>query len=254
VPNFKIPTSVRDEIKNNAAGRATVTLNYARANFPLSFAEIPELILHPQLQRQMEDLTNQGVTAMLKQRTIKIMFRWSDQLAIRRGAVVQLYLPTAIYVPHDSQWSNTPQWDDNQTRFLKPRLDHLSNEKRVALAAWIERTVRAKRLHEITVWAVNEVVDKHIPTTGHLVALWPNLATLVDDPVFRQRLRNPPPRLKAYAPSTAVFEKVHRQIHAADIVLNAGEMLNPYDWEGQDVIGSIPYWEPLQGDTIYATE
>jgi hypothetical protein len=252
MPNYKIPSHIRGEIKLAASQLIDRSLAYAQADFPLTTAQVQSIVLPEDQVSDLRRLRDEGIQTIETHREIRLAFLQDRLPGLRRGAVITLWLPESIFVGRATRYSiSTTKFQMDENHYLVPDLTGLDKSDLVALASWVNQVVRAKRLAEITRFTVNNVVENHVPTTSHMHALWPALATLVKDVNWRTKFRNPTRSLRAYAPTTAVLDKYAKLIQASDVVISSGEMLGSYYHPDKTIRASIEHWEALQNDVIY---
>ncbi len=267
MPNYSIPESLRQHIRNQAVKLATRPLELALRNFPLDMAAIQDhcTALTQEQIATMRELSEQGVRTIEQHTQLRLAFiRNVNMPELRRSVVVELRLPASVFVGRGTQWGiATTKFKDDEKHYIVPELVDLNPELRSELVSWIDKALRQTRLYEITDYCVNAIMDEKLsPTTSHLHAVWPTLTTLVDPSevfvrsrerveVWRERFRNPTKSLRAYQPHIHVKQKFAKLITAADTMLSAGRIFGEVQDRRRVIHATIEHWERIAGDPTF---
>ena len=270
MPNYSIPSQLRDHIKLNALRRASRPLHLALANFPLNTAEIQYHCtgLTEEQVDTLRRLDSEGVRTIEHHNQLRLAFLRENVPELRRGVVLALQLPEWVVVGKGTQWGiSTTKFQPDENHYIVPMLDGLQPSSRKDLVAWINQALRQVRLYEITEYCVEYVMRHEItPTTSHLHAFWPTLTTLVDPDLlnhshgrggknqavrWQDRFRNPTKSLKSYQPDIDLKNKLAKLITAADTMIAAGLVLPDYVPPRGLVRVQFEHWERIQGDLVF---
>ena len=267
MPNYSIPTMLRDHIKANALKLACRPLNLALSNFPLNVQDLQYncAALTVEQVNTMRRLESEGVRTIEHHRQLRLAFIRENLPELRRGVVLNIQLPEWIVVGRGTQWGvSTTKFDPDENHYIVPDLAQLDPGLRKNLSTWIDRALRQVRLFEITEYMVGQALDhQYTPTTSHLHAFWPTLTTLVDPSMayghnnknqvqrWQDRFRNPTRSLRAYKPDADVYNKFAKFILAADTVLAAGLVLPDTLHKRENIHALIEHWERLPGDPTF---
>ena len=268
MPNYNIPTRLRDMLKRNALKLAARPLALAMKDFPLTTTQLQYhcSALTGEQVDTLRRLDGDGVRTIEHHRRLRLAFIRDNLPELRRGVVVMIQLPEWIVVGKRTQWGiTTTSFKPDESHYIVPSLAWADAKDRRALVTWINQALRQVRLYEITDYMVGTALDeKHTPTTSHLHAFWPVLTKLVEsehvhgrqyeqEAIWRGRFRNPTRSLKAYQPDTDVKNKYAPLIRAADTMIAAGMVL-PETVTGLDhsqVVATIEHWERIPGDPTF---
>lgn len=271
MPNYKLSSPVRNHIRDRANALAQRSLDYALADFPLTTMQIQYAVLDEATVNTMRRLIQQfEIRTIERHNQVRVTFLRSVLPELRQGVVVVLQLPEWIVVRRGTLWRlGSYTFDPQDHHYLSPDLTRLDAGDRERLVTWLARVTRQQRLFQITTHTVQSIIDddRLTPTVAHLHALWPMLCGLVDvvDPApdtkahrkrrraaqhtdWRDRMRNPPARLKPYLPAPDVREKFATLIRASDVMLTAGSVLQPYVHEQGIIKATVEHVEYLEGD------
>lgn len=274
MPNWPISQAAKNYLTRRAVELSSRALAYAQDSFPLSVSEIQHTVMDREKVTTMRRLIQQGVRTIEKHHTLRCAFLRGKFPELRRGCVLQLTLPEWIVVDRGTQYGmSTTRFEMDDSHYLVPDFDMNDGNvvdvgTRAELIAWLNRAIRQKRLHEILVHTVNNVLNKHTPTVMHLHHLWPMLTTLMNnDPsatnarfqgdrefyeLWIKRFRAPGRKLRSYQPARETVETYGKLIHACDTVLSAGSVLASYKEDDKVVQAEIQQWEPVDGDRTFS--
>jgi hypothetical protein len=267
MPNYSIPTMLREHIKTQALKLANRSHALAMSNFPLNVQDLQYncAALTADQVNTLRQLDSDGVRTIEHHKQLRLAFIRENLPELRRGVVLHLQLPEWIVVGRGTQWGiGTTKFQIDENHYIVPDMNQLAPSLRAALVTWINQALRQHRLFEITSYMLDQALDhKYTPTTSHLHAFWPALTTLVDpttafgrnnkDQVARwqERFRNPTRSLRAYRPNADVYNKFAKFILAADTVLAAGMVLPDVHKQKTDIAVSIEHWERIAGDPTF---
>jgi len=255
MPNWKIPTDVRGRIINEAISFGDRPAHYALMNFPMTVAEI-QLHASALTQEQifpMRAMIDQGVRTIERHFNTRIAFFRRSFPGLRRSVVVNVRLPEWIVLGRPTYMGmQTTNYQDDEPHYIPCDPVGLSDEDKTQIATYLNTAVRHARLSEIVTNVVPILMGREItPTTSHLHALWPLLATLHEGPTWRERFRNPTRTLKAYQPDPVIISYYRKYMEACETAILAGQLLEDIRWDRKKIIPSIETWERLPGDIIF---
>jgi len=255
MPNWKIPTDVRGRIINEAISFGDRPAHYALMNFPMTVAEI-QLHASALTQEQifpMRTMIDQGVRTIERHFNTRIAFFRRSFPGLRRSVVVNVRLPEWIVLGRPTYMGmQATSYKDDEPHYIPCDTVGLSDEDKIQIAEYLNTAVRHARLSEIVTNVVPILMDREItPTTSHLHALWPLLATLHPDNTWRERFRNPTRTLKAYQPDPVIISYYRKYMEACETAILAGQMLEAIRGDRKKIIVGIETWERLPGDIIF---
>jgi hypothetical protein len=231
MPNYKLgkPNSaIREHIKRRAAAIASRRTSYARANFPLTTAQIQSLLVSEDAYASMVRLEAAGVQDLPKSACVSLRIKRDDALfpGLKRGIAVNLELPQKVFIMRSTY--RFRDYDSGDECFAQCNWQALDHSDRVALVDWVNNFVKARRLEEVVNGTVEKVLDR-FETTAHVVAGWPMLATLVEDREWISRFRNVPKNLTPFAPPSQLITSFADVMKATEVVLAGGMLLDNYE-------------------------
>jgi len=253
--NYKLRSEVIKDIRRRVKQLLERRIKYVHGAFPLSFEEIKRAVMTSDQHRLVRDLQDTGFGEFRSHNTVSA-FVDRVEYGTRRSAVVHLGLPQYCLMPRqvflqfrtDKRISAKDLHEERVTTLYRLLLD---DDQKAKLAEWTTRIIRETRLQDMTNWAAWKALD-NCPTTGHLLALWPNLATFATDAFWRARFNNPPKRLKDFAPRASLVEMMGQEMEIADTILNAAVALDEsYELASRDVKPTLVAWEWLEKDRAY---
>ena len=255
--NYKMRPDVVKDIRDHVDRILERRLDYAKGAFPLSFEEVKRAVMTDHQHELVESLQDTGFNQFRSSNTVSIFVDRDEYPDMRRSAAVHLALPEYVVMPRQVflQFRDSKRITPNDmvsspvTSLYRLLLDA---SQRDALAKWTTRMIRETRLHDLVRWAVWRTLSERIsPTTGHLLALWPTLATLTTLPDWRTRFRNPPKKLRDFAPKAPTVAELHKEIEVADTILHGGEMLEAWEKKPRAIQPTLVAWEWLERDRAY---
>src|SRR5215475_13098302 len=179
--NYKMRPEVGEQILNHVKMLAKRRVEYVLGAFPLIHQEVARAVM---TERQLElatDLQNSGFTQFRSNNTVSIYVDRTEYPDMRRSAVVHLALPEYILQPRQvflqfrRDLFTGEQGLNEIANLYRLRLD---DSQKAQLAQWCNKIIRETRLHDMMIWTATKVLER-CPTTGHVLALWPTLATFV---------------------------------------------------------------------------
>lgn len=206
MPNYKLPNKIVDEIQGNADKLMRRRVNYALLDPPITVAQVQRSAVEPDLLATMHNLISAGVQGITQARQVHFALLRRNTPGLHRDVMLYLALPTPavlkagtyVYVPE----VGGPQQAvyGVHDAFVSAATDAFEPEELGRLAAWANEVVRIRRHKQMVSLTVKEMFSHgYIESTGHILARWPILATLVDDARYKTALHNSPKSLKAYA-------------------------------------------------------
>lgn len=251
MPNYKLTSYIKQLIVAEVNAICIRRIAYAEDAFPISLDEVQSVVMPADVVASLKWLESRNVTGLPRDQD-PLFIAAKEDLQIKRDVVIHTFLPEAVFADAASFYFNASCFDDKAYPEMrdKHRIDPslLRPTTVVALSEWIEGVVREMRLAEVTRATVAQMLETHLPTSGHLLVRWPLLGTLIPatEPEWKKRLRNPPVRTKQYVwPGSVPFEK---HIKIADTVLLGGSMLTDYVGDPTRVRAKVDYWQKLPSD------
>lgn len=220
MPNAAIPQSIRSTITSQAVRLVERVLSYSLLNSPLPFDEIEARINDPVTLDMIRALNARGVEQTSSTDVNLCLYRGAIP-GLKRGIIIRVSdLPKAVFVPRRGVCGTvyTFNWGElsdprNLNATFFPNLDGCDDAQLRAIGVWANHAVYNHRMVHMTREVVEFTLrDTFTRTVGHLHAWWPALCTLVDasEPVWRERMRNPPRRnLNIYAPKNLINHVKH---------------------------------------------
>ena len=257
MPNYKLSSTIKEHIKDHAIKLTNRRVAYAQSDFPLTTAGLQYRLMRAAHLNLLHELEATGYDLAPKTTNTWIALPRSEAMPVQRSVAIEIFLPEPIHQPRViySHFYNELDFKTarDTTKLHQLRLDPCEPEHAediAALVKWAHAAVREKRLQEITLWAVQKVLDM-CQTSAHLLAAWPLLATLVTDPEWRSRLRHPPKGLHKWAPNANEMAWLLKPIRAAEVVLTSARMTEEYKPEPGIVRAEVRAWERLPRDNDY---
>jgi hypothetical protein len=270
MPNWKISDSVQTFLRQRAERLCGRTLDYAFSDFPLDHEDVQMLAMPRDQVETMRELAKQKVS-LPSYADGRFGFQREQLPGLLRGAVIRLKLRKPIYLRKEpDSYMRTLSFAIGAQGYASLNFDRepLPEEKQKALAAWLNRAVRQKRMTEITIAVVRDVVSAHAKTCAHLHRMWPTLATLINDvegtpyhlsrssdklwhDTWKDRLHAVHRPLAIYEPAATVMDQLRPLMKLADTVLAAGMMLTPYDHTQEPIVATVDFWEKLPTDRTF---
>jgi hypothetical protein len=263
VPNYAIPSFIREHLKTRALNLSATPLSYALADFPLTTAQVQYLVTPADQVSRMRQLISEGIQTIERHAQIRVAFLRDRLPGLKRSIVLSMQLPERIVVGKSTQW-HVPltKFDVSEGHYLVPDNTTLDKDDRESLVRWLERALRQQRLYEITEACVKDLLmnAQMSPTSSHLRALWPTLCKLVEVPtggyrtdidrtkLWQERFRNPTRSLRSYQPSPEVKDRYAKLLVAADMAISAGLVMDAYQQPAGVIHCDIEHWERLPGD------
>ena len=270
MPNWQLNDSVKTFLRQRMERLCQRTLDYAFSDFPLDNEDVQMLSMPREQVETMRELAKEKVE-LPSYDNARFGFQREQLPGLLRGAVVRLKLRKPIYLRREpDSYMRTLSFAIGAQGYESLNFDRepLPEEKKQALAVWINRAVRQKRMTEITIAVVRDVVSAHAKTCAHLHRMWPTLATLINDvegtpyhlsrssdklwhDTWRDRLHAVHRPLAIYEPDPKILADLRPLMKLADTVLAAGMMLTPYDHTQEPIMATVEYWENLPTDRTF---
>lgn len=250
MPNFKMDSGVREDILKQVVMLTDRRMAYALADFPLTTAGVQCAILPEAQLSAIYHLQGTGYNNLPRTYNTVVHLPREAYPGLLRGAAVALQFPEQVHTAGSVYWYHndnalTPdRGHDLQTLALEP-------DDRDAVTAWANGAVRELRLREATQWVANKVVADCVGT-AHLLAAWPQLATLTTLDYWRNRFRQPVRSLKSYALDYRAAQQFGRLISGADIVLTGATLMEDYKPTLGTIQATVHAWERLPNDRAYS--
>jgi hypothetical protein len=244
---------IKDMIKHNAHQLCQRTEAYAMGAFPLTRMQVQHALLDPATVETMQRLKDQGIRTIDQHSQTHVWFSRESLPGLTRSVSVKLLLPKGIFLREQTYGPNPvqPSMRDSRAAALMD-LSLLDDETKERLADWANKAVRAHRLAQLAQATVNELIDSEAAkTTAHLRALWPLMASLVDDASWRAKFNVPTRALRNYQPSPSLLEAYKKRMAASEMVIMQGQILAPFQRNEHKVHTNMAWWEALKGDVRY---
>lgn len=262
MPNYKLGPTIIDHMKARATALCERRVSYMQCGFPISKEKVQAAILPIRWRETVLEMKRDGVAALNTTNALSLLvdLGFSDT---PRAAQVKLFLPDV------SPYSDMDRDKRFQICSSNPGFDTepLTDAERVALTKWVNTIVTERRLANIAKKAITGFLEKHALTTGHVLARWPMVVSLIDASKvghyqtrdreivasFRQRFNDPPKTLKPYLWSDS--EKLHGwpaknkgAMRVAETVIASASMLPEEVKDQAEVHATIQSWRPAPGD------
>lgn len=255
MPNYVLPEDLKDFFVSHIRNMSGRPAHYALSRWPFTLAQIQDhfVELDQDVLETLRGLRSRGVPVS-RFTSIEVGFTRDILPELRRGVVLRLELPTAIYIGRQPSGNTTPLIIACDG-FLHPRVDELEAEERVTLVKYLTNVVRQHRLEHLTDRCAAAVIP-HLKTSGDLLHVWPGLVSLVDKwdrqgrgETWRARFRNPPSG--RWSPSMDTLDlkaKWQAVINAADTVLLGAAMMPRPKHDGDTIRPTVVRTEVIEGD------
>lgn len=247
MPNHKLGSSLPSDINRRCQGLTQRRVEYARAGFPLTRDELQLAVLPNDLLEDMQSLKARGVIGLPVEDDPDIHLTRDTVPRLQRGAVIRVCLHESILVACTTNFYGSDVAGTKHTRTLTIDPARLHPDSLLRLSDWTNNVVRVSR-HKALVDDTVFTVLAACASVGHVLAAWPMLATLVEDPFWKARFRNGPRSLVNYAPKIELLRRMGKRMQASEAVLAEAEMLEPFVHKAGENVAYLHAWEKLPGD------
>lgn len=249
MPNYKLSATLKQSMRRQAFTLLARRTAVEAADFPLTIEEVQDMFLDAKTVETCRDLHAGGIS--MSNRTAKphIIVLAGDVVTHR--CLVQLTAKQPIYFRDSAthywtDYSQTRLGSERNIRVFDPAT--LPADRAELFHVWAARTLRAKRIEEMGRWVVRELLARHIKDTGNLLTTVPWLRLLVEDAMWKQRLNEPPARMKhLYVTLPADTARIANAIGP----LLTGATMLPEELPKQDITGAVLAWERTKQDRLF---
>jgi hypothetical protein len=259
MPNFKLGSTIKDELKDCARKLAARRVDVMTSTFPLTVAQIQEAIMPAEPLKAIRWLNSENVVGVSSTNRIHIRLSPEYLPGLPRYCVAQLHLPEGVYPSkHSSFWGSNGSTYEPDKHFNDLTLNEgtLDDEARDAVTEWATKAIKERRLQNMANVTVTRAIDR-IHSTGDVQANWAFIGTLLPDKnsrwngdgnldMWRKRFQNGPRSLKRYERPESTESKKLKD--AVEIFLNSAMMLSDYKHTGGTVRSELVAWEKLSSD------
>jgi hypothetical protein len=278
MPNYRIPNSIAEALRDTALSHCHKAVRLSLTGFPLSHEDIQYsglALTRDQVDTLRNYYINHHVNTIQRMSVVNMLLLPDVLPGLRRGILLSVR-PHAVQLFFAGRWtdsmSSKPRFDRNaETYYMTPDFANITPTQRQQFANWANKALLQARLYEVASLLSRQVLMGGVaagavlaPTTCHLQAMWPLLATMLDparEPnrtarlhleQWKQKLRTQPTRdRKRYLPEPHMAQQLDSLIKAADTQILAGMMLDdepPTSTSHLDLRVEIKSWERLPGD------
>ena len=247
MPNFKLSSGIVGQIHKRCQALTERRVDYARSGFPLSADDLQAATMPNDLLADLRSLAERGIQELPREQNPDVRLTRDKCRGLQRTAVLSVHLPEPIYVARTTRFYGSDVFETRHMHTLAIDPDAIGPDAAARLVAWANNLVRVSR-HKALVDDTVFTVLAACTSVGHVMAAWPLLATLVHDPFWKARFRNPPRDLRNYAPKIELLRRMGKQMQASEAVLAEAEMLEPFTHKGGSLVAYLHAWEKLPGD------
>lgn len=263
MPSYRLPTYIIDKLLEKSTVLLDRLIDYAVSRFPLTLDEVQEACMSAPYIEALRDMDLNDVSGLPRNATVGLWIDRDTLPGVLRSAAIVIETPhdTSVFAKRGALWQGLPlsatggdyvpghgetaNYRANQ-HVLLPR-GRLTADRQAPLVEWVNEVVRVKRGAMLARYTVRRVMAA-VETSGELLALWPGLATLVEDPNWVTRLRNPPKYLHRCAPEAKFATETRPFIVAAEGMLVGASLLKPWEHDTATVRAHLQGFLPLQSD------
>ena len=262
MPNFKLGSGIKDDIRNNASKLAQRRVDHMTGTFPLTALQVQNAIMPAEHLKSIRWLKSENVVGVSHQTRIYVRLAPDYMPGLSRAALAQLHMPDGVYPAKSSNWwgSGTQYVPNVHTNDLTLNEGELDDEARDAVISWTHKAIKERRLQAMSNNIVSGMLDR-VQSSGEILARWPFLATLVPDEspsnygnananlrLWKNRLRNGPRDLRRYANTPSEMNR--KFMEATEVFLGSAQMLDPYQHAPDTIRSEMVAWEKLPTDRI----
>jgi hypothetical protein len=248
MPNYKLSSTVREDMVRRAGLLVDRRVQFVAGDFPLTTAQVQAAVLDPERLAALHKLRATGVHGLPEYQHVHLLLAREHLPGLARSCIVYLTLPEEIFCDRPSTY--LPGRDDfspGANGPLTPDWSGLDDAERAELATWGNNIVKATR-HAGMVRHTVGVVLNNCLSIGHVLAWWPAAASLVTDKDWKTRFRNGPRSLRSYAPPANLATRITDLLRASEVVLSAAELLPEYKNPEGSIVAALAKHEMLPTD------
>ena len=259
MPNFQLSRDVRDNMRSRAYSALTRVVLYAMARCPLTTVQIQKGVLTPYNLELLTSLTEKGNTQQFltvpKYHSVTLLLDRSTLPYLTRSLALKVQLPRHIWLAkttwlhslHGAGSALLPT--DSEATLFDPgtALDALETSE---LVTWANEALRQHRLVALARKTLLAVTDDLVPTTAHLRARWPFLATLIDDRGWRDKVNTQTRGMMRYEMLPADQVKHAKRMALAEVMITQGELLAEFMVDKSKPVVDVAWWEALPNDVL----
>ena len=260
MPNFNLSVSLKDDIANAAYVRIERTRSYALARFPLTLHQIQRGVLSADNYKLVAALTAkdnpQQFTTLAVDRTPELLFDVALLPGLHRSMAFKMMLPRGVHLPRTTWLAcgacTTRALKPSEATLFDPHTAGLDADARDKLVAWANAALKAHRLASLARTTVAMMISAYLPTTAHLRARWPGLATLITDRSWRDKVNTETRGMMRYGLSgaDAVPEIAPKRLALAEMLITQGDILAPFEPDSSKPMAKIVWWQIGSGDLV----
>lgn len=249
--NYKLTSDLREQIAKRASKLCATRIDYCAGDFPLTTAQLQYAVMPNEQIASLQRLRADGIQELPEHESVHLLLSRAYLPALARSCIIHLKLPEPIFAQRPTGYVGKPtDFSIHNPQALAPDWAGLSEEDRQELATWANNIIKASR-HEQMVSATVVEVLKECLSIGHVLAVWPALASLVLDAQWKSRFRNGPRSLRGYAPRAHLVTRLSPQMKASEVVLSAAELLNDYIRQPNTILATLVSHEFLTNDRTF---
>ena len=258
MPNFQIPGTVREDIRAQAHNRISRVTAYAMGRFPLTTVEIQKGVVTPYNLELLHALTSvsnhQRVHTIPTHATLTLLFDKSLLPFLSRSMAFTVLVPKPIFLArttwNDKGIHSVKMLDETDASLFDPVTAGLSEEQVATLVDWANAALRQYRLSNLAFRTLATVLEKLVPTTAHLRARWPFLATLVEDRSWRNKINTQTRGMMRYEMLPADQAKHAQRMALAETLITQGDILAPFERDKNKPFVELAWFERLPNDVL----
>jgi hypothetical protein len=258
MPIFNLGSKFPELLQTTCKNLTQRTLSHMSADFPLTASDIECATTPPDVLERLKWLQGRGVQNLPTHNRYTFVLNHQHTPGLDRSVAIEVGMRTQIFAQtesFDGYYASEKQFSRGcapvQT-FTPPP------DKAELLAKWATRVLRETRRKDLADSTVCQVIGL-CKTTGHVMARWPFLATLVPKDTSRggsdwpAKFRSAPKNLKPYGWVFGLWyngdsEIYAKRMEATEIILNKALMLGEYVYDTKVPAASLVAWERLPGD------
>lgn len=225
MPNFKLGDHYKATVRQ---GVVQIVENYVRGfqnGFPLTHDEVQQCTVDRDILFQFEALWTAGARTIRRSTNMTCFLGRDVTQDLKRHCMLTLSTTRedGFFTAKDATPYCPEPFGRDRSKLIALDVCSLPDERVQATVEWCHALIRATRLRQM----VNVTVDRVLnvcPSTAHLMANWPALASFAKaDPTLRKRLAAAPAKLDRYI-VLEHFLPPKKQRDAANVVLTMGAM------------------------------
>lgn len=248
MPNYKLSPSIVQHMIAEGNKLLERRVSHMNTGFPIGYKKLQAAILPGRWRDTILEMKADGISAIHDATILRVSV---VAYGIERAADVYVITKKKMLFCHDS---HSVQLD----------LQVLSSVELSSLISWVNTAVRERRLANLAKKTIAEFFDgRSGGTSGHIVARWPALTTLVDPKTgwsehqrminagWRTKFASPPRNLNPYlwgVTPSGWQVKNEKAMKLTEMLLNSASLLPEKVEDSAEVEASIYSWTPAPGD------